>query len=420
MTQQASGVHLIGDFVNCKAKHHMTDAKVLEQYCVRAVSESGLTAVRSDFHSFGEGEGVTGMILLAESHLSLHTWPEIDYVSLDVFVCNYTQNNSEKAQALFDALTAFFQPETPNQQVVTRGPQLRLQRWMGEEMAPGLKVSLRADSEVKSAAGLQRSALFSNDRFGKVFMLDEVFMTSEKDEFFYHENLVHPAAIAHAAPRRALVIGGGDGIAARELLKHPDMESVVNVDIDGSVFDVGRDALADINGGVFNDERFKPVVMDGARFVEEGQGQYDLIVLDLTDPNVYSLPVYTADFYRACRKRLAPGGLLSLHAESPFLKPRTWRRIIATLQDSFPIVAPSAVPIPLYGGFWGMATASADADVRELSEHEVDRRIAQRGLALRYYNGGTHRAMHALPNFMQEMLGKQAEPITPVHPPEGD
>jgi spermidine synthase len=418
MTQQASGVHLIGDFVNCKATHHMTDAHLLEQFCTGAVSESGLTAVRADFHSFGEGEGVTGMVLLAESHLSFHTWPEINYVSLDVFVCNYTQNNSEKAQALFDALAAFFDPETTNKQVVTRGPQLRLQPWMDEEIAPGVKVSLRTDSEVKSAAGLQRSALFRNERFGQVFMLDDVFMTSEKDEFFYHENLVHPAAIAHAAPRRALIIGGGDGIAARELLKHPGMESVVNVDLDGSVFELGRDALADINGGVFNDERFKPVVMDGARFVEEDSGQYDLIILDLTDPNEYSLPVYTADFYRACRKRLAPGGLLSLHTESPFLKPRTWRRIIATLQDSFPIVAPSAVPIPLYGGFWGMATASADVDIRELSEQEADARIARRKLSLRYYNGGTHKAMHALPNFMREMLREQAEPITQAHPPE--
>ncbi|HLU01794.1 MAG TPA: adenosylmethionine decarboxylase, partial [Advenella sp.] len=297
----------------------MTDAQALEQFCVQAVRDSGLTVVRSDFHSFGEGEGVTGMVLLAESHLSFHTWPEIDYVSLDVFVCNYTQDNSEKAAALFDALTEFFQPEIVNKQVVTRGPQLRLQPWQSEQVAPGVQVSLSADGEVSRPAGLQNATVFDNASFGRVFMLDDVFMTSEKDEFFYHENLVHPAAIAHPAPRRALIIGGGDGIAARELLQYPSMESVTNVDIDQGVFDIGRKALAGINQYVFEDARFKPVVMDGRRFVDEDDGQYDLIILDLTDPNEYSLPVYTADFYRACRQRLAPGGVLSLHTESPFL-----------------------------------------------------------------------------------------------------
>ena len=396
----------------------MTDASLLEQHCVQAVRDSGLTVVRSDFHSFGEGEGVTGMILLAESHLSLHTWPEIDYVSLDVFVCNYTQNNSEKAEALFRTLAAFFQPERTNKQVVTRGPQLRLQLLMKEEVSDGVQVALRASGEVERSAGLQQAAVFDNSRFGRVFMLDDVFMTSEKDEFFYHENLVHPAAIAHPAPRSALIIGGGDGIAARELLKHPSMETVINVDVDGNVFEIGRNALAGLNGGVFDDARFKPVVMDGRRFVETDEGQYDLIILDLTDPDQHSLPVYTADFYRACRKRLAPGGLLSLHTESPFLRPRTWRRILATLQHSFSIVTPSIVPIPLYGGLWGMATASSDVRVNELSEQEVDQRIAQRRLALRYYNGGTHRAMHALPNFVREMLREPAQPITSDQPPE--
>ena len=422
MTQQASGIHLTGDFVNCKAKHHMTDAQLLEQFCVQAVRDSGLTVVQTDFHSFGEGEGVTGMILLAESHFSLHTWPEIDYVSLDVFVCNYTQDNSEKAQALFDALVEFFQPENPNKQFLVRGPQLRLKAedWQAEQVSDGVQVSLQAEGKVHRTPGLQNATVFDNACFGRVFMLDGVFMTSEKDEFFYHENLVHPAAIAHTEPRRALIIGGGDGIAARELLKYPCMESVVNVDIDGAVFDIGRDALAHINQGVFGDERFKPVVMDGRRFVEEDARYYDLIILDLTDPDQHSLPVYTADFYQACRQRLAPGGILSLHTESPFLRPNTWRRIIATLQDKFAIVAPSVVPVPLYGGVWGMATASADVDVRKLDESEVEKRIAQRGLALRYYNASTHRAMHALPNFVRELLQRPAQPITMDQPPDAD
>ncbi len=119
--RQATGLHLIGDLYGCLCDSRlMLDAAHLEDFCKRAVATAGLTTVGALFHSFGEGGGVTGVVVLAESHLSIHTWPEAGYVTLDVYVCNYTENNRPKAQKLFDALLAAFNPADPHLHRVNR------------------------------------------------------------------------------------------------------------------------------------------------------------------------------------------------------------------------------------------------------------------------------------------------------------
>lgn len=121
MPRKAPGLHLIGDLYGCQADDGlMTDAARLEAFCKQAVLDAGLTTVGSLFHSFGEGEGVTGAVVLAESHLALHTWPEDGYVTLDVYVCSYSCDNSGKAEALFDALMQAFKPADPHLHRVVR------------------------------------------------------------------------------------------------------------------------------------------------------------------------------------------------------------------------------------------------------------------------------------------------------------
>ena len=119
--RQATGLHLIGDLYGCLCDSRlMLDAAHLESFCKERVAAAGLTTVGSLFHSFGEGGGVTGVVVLAESHLSIHTWPEAGYVTLDVYVCNYTENNRPKAQKLFDDLQAAFNPADPHLHRVDR------------------------------------------------------------------------------------------------------------------------------------------------------------------------------------------------------------------------------------------------------------------------------------------------------------
>ena len=241
--------------------------------------------------------------------------------------------------------------------------------------------------------------------FGKLFRLDGYFMTSEKDEFFYHENLVHVAAMAHANPERALIVGGGDGGSAEELLKHASIRSVTLAEIDAAVVDISRKHLTSVHRGSLDDPRVELRIEDGFAYVRGATEKFDLIVLDLTDPGGPSTPLYTVDFYRACAARLAQGGAMTLHIASPIAHPDRIRSGVSSLRAGFPIVRPYLASIPLYGGLWMMACCSATLDPAALAPEQIDRTIAQRGIRdLQYYNGAVHRAAFALPNFVRTLV----------------
>jgi len=241
--------------------------------------------------------------------------------------------------------------------------------------------------------------------FGRLFRLDGHFMTSERDEFFYHEMLVHMPGIAHPAPERALIVGGGDGGSAEELLKYPSIKSVTLCEIDLAVVDIARKHLASVHKGALDDPRLDLRIGDGFAFVRETKETFDLIVLDLTDPGGPSTLLYTPDFYRACAARLNPVGAMTLHVASPVAHPDRIRDGLAALRTAFPVVAPYLASIPLYGGMWMMACCSGSLDPRKLAAHEVDRRLAQRGIRdMQYYNGDVHRGALALPNFVRILV----------------
>jgi spermidine synthase len=276
-----------------------------------------------------------------------------------------------------------------------------------EELTEDWGFHIRSAGQLeKFSSALQAIEVHDTVPFGRLFRLDGHFMTSEKDEFFYHENLVHLAALTHPRPVRALIIGGGDGGSAEELLKHRSIESVTLAEIDAAVVDISRKYLSSVHGGAFDDPRLTLKIGDGFEYVRSGAGRYDLIVLDLTDPGGPSEALYTPDFYRACAARLDSGGALTLHIASPVAHPERIRTTLAALRQAFPLVTPYLTSIPLYGGLWMMACASATLDPRTLAADEIDRRIAARGIAgLRYYNGDMHRAALALPNFVRELVG---------------
>jgi spermidine synthase len=285
----------------------------------------------------------------------------------------------------------------------------------GAELAPGVMTEYLTDDWgffIRSSGRLEsfRSALqdvevHDSVPFGKLFRLDGYFMTSEKDEFFYHENLVHMAALSHPRPLRALVVGGGDGGSAEELFKHPSIEAITLAEIDGAVVDISRRYLQQVHQGSLDDPRLTLRIEDGFAFVRNATERFDLIVLDLTDPGGPSTPLYTADFYRACAARLTPGGAMTLHVASPIAHPERIRNGMTALRAAFRVVTPYLASIPLYGGLWMMACCSATLDPRTLSATAIDRRIQERGIGkLQYYNGAMHQAALALPNFVRALV----------------
>jgi len=282
------------------------------------------------------------------------------------------------------------------------------------DLAPGVMTEYMTDDWgmfVRSAGTLARFRSAYQDvevhdsvPFGKLFRLDGHFMTSERDEFFYHENMIHVPALAHPGPERALIVGGGDGGSAEELLKYPSMRTVTIAEIDETVIDISREHLQAVHRGALDDPRVTIRIGDGFRFVMDTRDAFDLIVLDLTDPGGPSTALYTREFYAACAARLGPQGAMTMHVGSPVAHPERVRETLAELRRAFTVVTPYLTAVPLYGGTWMMACCSASLDPRALQASDVDLRISQRGVGdLQFINGDTYRAVLALPNYVQPL-----------------
>lgn len=247
--------------------------------------------------------------------------------------------------------------------------------------------------------------VYETPDLGRVLRLDGYNMTSEKDEFFYHENLVHPAAVAHPAPKRALVIGGGDGGSSEELLKHSTLERVHMAELDPVVIEISRARLQAVHRGAFDDPRLKVTVGDGLAYLRETAVRYDLVSMDLTDPVGPSVELYSPATFRLAKRAMTANGALTLHMGSPFSHPERVRSTLANLRQVFSKVTPYFVHIPIYGSIWGFACASDVLDPRTVPANEADRILAARGVKdLRYYNGDVHQALFALPNYIRELV----------------
>ena len=411
------GLHVVANLYRCRGDaRYLTDASPLRAFCLDRINEAGLTVLGELFHQFpgtdgqSAGGGVTGCVVLAESHLAIHTWPELGGVTLDVYVCNYTSNNDAKAKSVVDALMKLFDPEDFVRHDVPRDRQF-LYEWLNEDYGFFLRSSKRIEA---SRTRFQDLEIHDTPQFGKLFRLDGCFMTSEREEFYYHENLIHPAATAHPAPKTALVVGGGDGGAAEELLKHPSIARVVMVELDGKVIEIAKQHFQAIHKNVFADPKLEVVVGDGLQYLAETPERFDLIALDLPDPIGPAEQLYESPFFRDCKRALAPGGVLTLHMGSPVSKPDRVRAIHTRLAETFGVVRPMVVFIPLYGALWSLACCSDTLDPTAVAAAEIEKRIAKRGLAgLQYYNGATHHAVFALPNYVRD-LTRSTTTVTPL------
>jgi spermidine synthase len=415
------GLHLTADCYDCRcAPGLLLDPAQFRQYVVTQTQRSGLTIVGEKFHPFqaadGSPAGITCALLLAESHLAVHTWPERQAVTLDVYVCNFTEDNSARASDLLEALIAGFAPERWQTHHLQRGNGATGQTLALEQLTPHTAYGTRlAPPLVQTQSPFQRIEIADSAEFGKVMRLDGAFMTSERDEFFYHECLVHPAALSHPHPRRALIIGGGDGGSSEELLKHPSIEHITLCEIDPLVVQLAREHLQQIHGGALDDPRVRHVARDGFAFVKQAAQTaladqlYDLILLDLTDPqttdgSALAADCYTEEFLHACHALLSAGGALVMHLGSPFHHPQRFGQLRRRLENVFRHVNPYTVYVPLYGALWGMAIASDTLDPQQLDNTAIAARLQEREIsALQYYNENVHSALFALPNFVQNL-----------------
>ncbi len=253
----------------------------------------------------------------------------------------------------------------------------------------------------------QRIEVWDTPQLGCLFTLDGRPMTSAGDEFIYHECMTHPAALAHPAPRAALVLGGGDGGAARQLLRHPGIARIVVAELDPDVVRLTGDYLPGVRGGAFDDPRVELVIGDAAAFVASTRERFDLVVFDLTPPDSPAAGLYTAGFYAALKRVMNADALVTLHLGSPYHHAGRVKLLLAGLRGAFAIVRPLAAYVPLYGSLWLMAIAGDTLDPAAVDSATLAARAARRKIeGLRYYAPELHAMLLKVSLIGRDKLGE--------------
>lgn len=252
----------------------------------------------------------------------------------------------------------------------------------------------------------QHWEVWQTPAWGRLYRLDACCMATEADEFMCHEPLVHVAALAQAAPRRALILGGGDGASARELLRYPSMQEVLIAELDPEVVRLVQQYLPSLPAGAFDDPRVQIVYGDAQDYVCHWQSEepgFDLVIFDLTDPGGLAAPLFTEDFLAACKRVLNPGGALCLQLGAPFTQPAQCAALYRAARKVFRHVRPIFPWIPSYGGLWAMAVLADAYDPRDIPEDMLQARLAQLG-PLRSLNTAQYRALQACPPWLVQAL----------------
>ncbi len=278
--------------------------------------------------------------------------------------------------------------------------------WFTETLHPWLAQRLRIDRVLfRDKTEHQDLIIFENERFGRVLTLDGVVQTTEGDEFVYHEMMAHVPVVAHGAARRVLIIGGGDGGMAREVLKHRAVEQVTMVEIDRGVVDMSVEHLPSLSAGAFDNPRLNLVITDGAKYVAETADRFDVIIVDSTDPIGPGEVLFTAEFYANCKRCLTEGGIVVTQNGVPSLQgsevTNSWNRLGKSFKDVWFYVA----AVPTYqGGFMTLGWASDDPAKRRHDVAAIEARWAPLGIETRYYTPAIHQACFALPKFVLDLM----------------
>jgi spermidine synthase len=249
----------------------------------------------------------------------------------------------------------------------------------------------------------QKIDILDTDKFGKALLIDNLIMFTEKDEFVYHEMIAHVPLFVHPNPRNILIIGGGDGGTIRETLKHPEIQKIDLVEIDSMVTQACLKYAPKLAEKIL-DEKVNCYFQDAVEFVARSKNQYEIIIIDSTDPINIGEGLFTKEFYQNCFRLLADDGILVAQSESPIWLPKLVRGISAKLKSVFPGVYFYQANIPTYpSGYWSFAFASKKHhpinDFRKTKCRELD-------LPLKYYNGDLHLATFKLPTFFNELISE--------------
>ena len=276
--------------------------------------------------------------------------------------------------------------------------------WFSEHHSKNVRYSIKVDRHIYTKqSAFQRIDIFYSQEMGNILVLDGYIMVTEKDEFIYHEMIAHPAFAVNPGIKNVLVIGAGDGGTVRELAKYKSVENIDMAEIDEEVMRACKLYLAQ-TACKLGDPRVNIYFEDGLKFVRTKQGEYDLIIVDSTDPFGMGEGLFTREFYGNCYNALAGGGILLNQHESPFFEndAQAAARVSQRMRKVFPVSLVYQAHIPSYpSGHWLFGFASKGLHPVHDLKADAWNRLA---VASKYYNTDLHKGAFALPSYVKELL----------------
>jgi spermidine synthase len=353
----AVGRHAICEFWGARDLNSVEKA---EQALRDASFAARVTLIDVFVHQFSP-HGVSGIAMIAESHFSIHTWPEYDYLAADLFSCG----ENVDLDAAIEVLRKAFAAEHVECKYLTRGVPAAARRF--EEHEPGAASHAAYDvAQVleQRRTEFQEVMLFEAPRLGRVLALDGIVQMTDLDTYVYHEMLAHPALFSHPNPRDVAVVGGGDVHLVAEVLKHPGIERVFLLELDEEVVQVARKHY-EVARVALADPRVEVRPRDAFHSVGELRGELDVIMVDLTDPIGPAARLFEDEFYALCETSLREDGMLVAQTESIHFHPDVARNCFTTLGRRFAHAELLWSAIATYpGAFWTFSMASKQLDPR--------------------------------------------------------
>lgn len=426
---KALGRHILVEFNSCNAEI-LNDVSAIEKCMVEAAQIAGATVINSTFHHFSPW-GVSGVVVIQESHLAIHTWPEYRYASVDLFTCGDSVDPwvsfeflKKAFQANYSAIEmnrgslavikkSDFQPthiRTEPSFDLKKGYQIDRNVWFTDK-DENQALSLRYTGDVlfDEKTPFQRVRVLDSYSHGKFLAINNMVMCSERDEAHYHEMIVHPIMQSLDKVKNVLVIGGGDGGTIRELFRYNYIEKVTMVEIDEAVIRASKTHLPSI-ASEFGNPKLELIIGDGIQFVKEAlPGTYDLIIVDGSDPVGPAKGLFTSDFYENCKRAIKEGGAVITQGESPMFHEGTFVELNQCLKgifgkDHVHTMIFHATTYP--SGMWSLQVGMKSARHPAVDFDKKKAKAFSKEKSLRYYNEDLHAAAFSLPTFVKTLLGE--------------
>jgi spermidine synthase len=423
------GLHIVAEFFLADFQA-LDNATALEEAMRVSAKIAGATVLSSHNHRF-EPHGVSCVVIVQESNLCIHTWPEYGYAAADFFTCGDTVDPWKAFEYLKDFLkaqkfncvelkrgsTALIKNSQLLNDRVDQPPTQKGQIFQSEwepDTDQEIRTGLIGEPLVNTRSAFQKVFIGKNKWWGNVLFIDDCMNVAGRDEFIYHEMIVHVPMMTHPDPRRVLIIGGGDGGSAREVLKHPNLERAVMVDIDATVVESCKKHMPEISQGAFDNPKLELIIGDGIDFVRKAADQsWDVIIVDSTDPSPPGSPngagevLFSADFYENVNRILAKNGVVSTQSMMPMrFSPELYNSSLRNLRHSFGMDKTwlYLLPVDAYLGQQSFGLGFKDGVHPEQLDKARVKQFCKIG-KLKYYNYNIHFSAFCLPTYLKQSIG---------------